>query len=113
MSNKNESNLPVLPVLVPFLQGVPSRRPYVVLRRAKANLEELVLLWNGLRQMVAKDRASLTRCHRDLVYNKIFSVDASIDELENCVSNAVKIEIAAELAALKDRRQVIRTQIGF
>ncbi|EAT88606.1 hypothetical protein SNOG_03401 [Parastagonospora nodorum SN15] len=84
MSNNNHLRSdPVIPVLVPWLRGQPSRRPYVVMRRAEEHHRELLVF---LQDMATKAKeanmTAPTACHAGFAHNKVMIVASSVAELE-------------------------------
>ncbi|KAH3955222.1 hypothetical protein HBH98_036250 [Parastagonospora nodorum] len=103
MSNNNHLRSdPVIPVLVPWLRGQPSRRPYVVMRRAEEHHRELLVF---LQDMATKakeaNRTAPTACHAGFAHNKVMIVASSVAELEAVRDEAIKADIALRLQFLK------------
>jgi hypothetical protein len=70
MSNKINSS--IIPVLVPYLCGVPSHRHHVVLHRAEAYHPELIPFIKSLAKTATESHdPKVTRLHHDFVVKKI------------------------------------------
>jgi hypothetical protein len=110
MSKKITSS--IIPVLAPYLCGVPSRRHHVVLRRAVAHHQELILFIKSLAKTATESHdPEVTRLHHDFVVKKIWLVSSAIYELENCTSATARVKIATDLQLLKARFQEVRNKL--
>jgi len=103
MSNaKDPRPDPVIPVLVPWLRGQPSRRPYVVMRRTEEHYRELLVFLQDMRKMGADpNSAPATMCHVGFAHNKVLIVASSLAELEAVRDEAIKADIAGRLEFVK------------
>ena len=104
----------ILPFLSPSESGVPSRRHFVVIRRAEAYYQDL---WNLLAEMnVQVEEAgagAVTQCQTDLIANKISFVEGVIFDLERRTGRARRAQVAARLKVLKKQFKTVRDWLGM
>jgi hypothetical protein len=103
----DNNNLPILPILSPALFGMPSRRHFVVMRRAEEHFgAALSIVEEGL------TKPTLSDAEIEQLARKMFLVVSSIEELERWTTEARRAEIAARLAQLKanleELKEIIR-----
>jgi hypothetical protein len=111
MSNNNDSlSIDKFLVFVPWLGGIQSHRPFIVLRRGEQHCKDLLDFLSELNKTVGEgeDKEQLTTCQHGLLQNKIWLIVASVVELEKCRDVAVVVEIAPRLQSLKMRLKELR-----
>lgn len=102
MSNPSDPRPnPVIPVLVPWLRGQPSRRPYVVMRRAEEHYRELLVFLHDMAKKAEEpNMAPATTCHVGFAHSKVMIVASSVAELKAVRNKAIKADIAGRLEFL-------------
>jgi hypothetical protein len=111
MSDNNDSlSKGDFPVFVPSLGGIPSRRPYIVLRRGERHCKDLLEFLSKLNETVGEGegKEQLTTCQHGFLENKIWLIARSVAELDRCRNAAVLAEIAPRLQSLKMRLKGLR-----
>ncbi|KAH7073119.1 hypothetical protein BKA63DRAFT_567696 [Paraphoma chrysanthemicola] len=117
MSDKNTTNNDdiagsVPTILVPSALGVPSRRHFVVVRRAREHYEDLAKLGEEIfERSGGPANAVFTECEKGLIRNKLFLVKDSIAELD-ALPEAKKVDIAIELQSLKDDWEQVTSKLS-
>ena len=97
----------ILRIFAPFALGVPSRRHFVVLRRAKAHYQDVVQLGKDVVARQGPDFV-LTDSEKGLISDKLFLIEQAIDELDKLTA-ARKAEIATGLQSLKDDFEFVQS----
>jgi hypothetical protein len=115
MSKTNDSRPePVLRVLLQRMNVQPSRRPYIVLRRAEGHYRELlVFLYEKARGAREANQTATTACQAGFASNKITLVASSVAELDAVGDEAVKAETSDHLQALKTSLQQVRDLLNM
>ncbi|KAH7077417.1 hypothetical protein FB567DRAFT_552934 [Paraphoma chrysanthemicola] len=99
-------------ILVPSALGVPSRRHFVVVRRAREHYQELVTLGEEVfERSGGPDNAVFTECEKGLIRNKLFLIKNSIAELD-ALPEAKKADIATDLQSLKDDWEQVTNKLS-
>jgi hypothetical protein len=97
------NDLPILPFLTPAVFGMPSRRHFVVMRRAEQHFSDaLEIFEEGLTKPALSD-AEISH-----LSSKIFLVVSSIEELERWTTRAKRAEIASRLGDLKTNLEKLK-----
>ncbi|KAF1914853.1 hypothetical protein BDU57DRAFT_305930 [Ampelomyces quisqualis] len=100
----SSNELPIIPALVPFLNGVPSHRPLVVIRRAEQHYKDLLeFLSETSCEYEVRGDVVLTKCHVELVNNKLKLIEAAIFELEHRTSALARAPFVGRVQKLKER----------
>jgi hypothetical protein len=110
MSN---SNLTIVLELVPFLSGIPSYRPPVVMHRGEEHFQDLLkFLSETAREHEARGDDAITKCHVELVENKIELIEAAIFELEHRTSALYRSPFENRLQKLQEGLDECRSRFG-
>lgn len=107
------SSVPIVPVLVPFLTGIPSYRPLVVTRRGEKHFQDFIkFLSETAREHEARGNGVITICHVELVENKTELIEARIFGLEHRTSALYRSPFEKRLQKPKERLAERRSRFG-
>ncbi|KAL5122035.1 hypothetical protein ACEQ8H_000252 [Pleosporales sp. CAS-2024a] len=98
---------------MPALNGVPSYRPFVVMRRAEGHYHELLVFLRYLgREMYEGRLPRPTFCYTGFIDNKVVLLVCAIKELEAISDESTKTKLADRLNTLKHDFQHLRATLS-